>query len=318
MTAPARPHRSELAVPAIRPELFPKAAAGAADAVFLDLEDSVPEAEKDRARANAVAALREVDWGQKILAVRVNGQDTPHFYKDVIALLESGGERLDVVMVPKVGDPREVFAADLLCTQIEAAAGRRRRVGLGLVIETAKGLSQVETIATASPRVESLHVGVADLAASLGMRTTAIGGLNPDYAGPGGLLDPWHFALSRVIAAARAAGLRPLDGPYGDFRDAPGLEAAARRSRALGAEGKMAIHPGQVATINAIFAPDAAEVAQARRILEAMETAQREGRAAVALDGKMLDIASIRQAELVVAKADRIAAASQPPAPSAS
>jgi malyl-CoA/(S)-citramalyl-CoA lyase len=298
-----RLHRSELAVPAVRPELFPKAAAGPADAVFLDLEDSVPEAQKAEARDNAVLALREVDWGRKLVAVRINGLDTPHAFRDIIALL-SAGERLDVIMVPKVGDPREVFAVDLLATQVEMEAGRRRRVGLGLVIETAKGLSQVESIALASPRTESLHLGVADLAASLGMRTTAIGGLNPDYAGPAGLLDPWHFALMRVVAAARAAGLRPIDGPYGDFRDAPGLEAALRRSRAMGAEGKMAIHPGQIAAINAGFAPDAAEVAQARRVLAAMAAGQAEGRAAVALDGKLLDIASIRQAEAIVAKAE--------------
>lgn len=302
MNAP-RLHRSELAVPAIRPELFPKAAAGAADAVFLDLEDSVPEAQKEAARANAVAAIGGIDWGRKILAVRVNGLDTPHFYKDVIALLEQGAPRLDIIMVPKVGDPREVFAVDLLCSQVEQAVARPRRVGLGLVIETARGLAQVEAIATASPRSESLHLGVADLAASLGMRTTAIGGLNPDYAGPGGLLDPWHFAVARIITAARATGLRPIDGPYGDFRDGPGLEAAARRGRALGAEGKMAIHPGQVAAINEAFAPGAAEVAQARRVLAAMAEAQAAGRAAVALDGKLLDIASIRQAEAMVAKA---------------
>ncbi len=296
-------HRSELAVPAIRPELFPKAAAGAADAVFLDLEDSVPEAQKAEARANAVRAVREIDWGGKILAVRINGLDTPHAYRDLTALLEEGGERLDVVMVPKIGDAREVFALDLWCAGVEAAVGRGRRVGLGLVIETARGLSNVEAIAAASPRVESLHLGVADLAASLGMRTTAIGGLNPDYAGPSGMLDPWHFALARVIAAARAAGVRPVDGPYGDFRDAVGLEASARRARAMGAEGKMAIHPGQVAAINALFSPSEAELAQARRILAAMAEAQAAGRAAVALDGKLLDIASIRQAEGVVARA---------------
>lgn len=303
-----RIHRSELAVPAIRPELFPKAAAGAADAIFLDLEDSVPEGQKAAARDNAVSALRDQDWGGKIVAVRINGLDTPHAYRDLIALLEAGGDRLDVIMIPKIGDPREVFAVELFCSQIEAAVGRARPVGLGLVIETAKGLAAVEAIAAASPRVESLHLGVADLAASLGMRTTAIGALNPDYAGPAGVLDPWHFAVARVIAAARAAGARPIDGPYGDFRDGAGLEASARRGRALGAEGKMAIHPGQVAAINAAFSPGEAEVALARRILAAMAEAQAAGRAAVALDGKLLDIASIRQAEAMVAKAERVAA----------
>jgi malyl-CoA/(S)-citramalyl-CoA lyase len=302
----ARPHRSELAVPGIRPELFPKAALGPADAVFLDLEDSVPEAQKDEARRNVLGALREVAWERKILAVRINGLDTPHAWHD-LAALAGAGSRLDVVMVPKVGDPREVFALDLFLSGLEAGAGRGRRLGLGLVIETAKGLANVEAIAAASPRVESLHLGVADLAASLGMRTMGIGALNPDYAGPGGMLDPWHFALARMVAAARAAGVRPIDGPYGDFRDAAGLEASARRARAMGAEGKMAIHPGQVAALNAAFSPDEAEVAGARRILAAMAEAEAAGRAAAALDGKLIDIASIRQAEAVVAKAERIA-----------
>lgn len=302
MSPPVRAHRSELAVPAARPELFAKAAAGAADAVFIDLEDSVPLDAKDSARAACVAALREVDWGSKTLAVRLNGLDTPFFYKDLIALLEQGGERLDLVMLPKANRPEDVYVVDTLLSQLEAATGRRKRVGIGLVIETAEGLSNVEAIARASSRNESLHLGVADLAASLRMRTTNIGGLNPDYATTAPL-DPWGYALARVITAARAAGLRPLDGPYGDFRDAEGLEAACRRARAMGAEGKMAIHPGQVAAINAAFAPDPAELARARAILAAMEQARAEGRAAVALEGRMLDIASIRQAENLVGKA---------------
>ncbi len=299
---PIRAHRSELAVPASRPELFAKAAAGPADAVFLDLEDAVAFESKDSARANAVAALREIDWGGKILAVRVNGLDTPFFYKDVIALIEQGGERLDVIMVPKASRATDVVTADTLLTQVEMAAGRRKRTGLGLIIETAEGLANVEAIAAASPRSESLHLGVADLSASLQMRSTAIGGLNPDYATQV-VLDQFHFALARMITAARANGLRPIDGPYGDFRDVPGLEAACRRARALGAEGKMCIHPGQVATANAAFAPDPAELDRARRILAAMEEASRTGRGAVALDGRMLDIASIRQAEALIAKA---------------
>lgn len=299
---PTRAHRSELAVPASRPELFAKAAAGPADAVFLDLEDAVAFEAKDGARAQAIAAIREIDWGAKTLAVRVNGLDTPFFYKDVIALIEQGGERLDVIMIPKAASPAEVAAADILISQVEMAVGRKKRLGLGLIIETAEGLAQVEAIAKASPRNESLHVGVADLAASLGMRTTAIGGLNPDYASDA-QLDQWHFALARVITAARAAGLRPIDGPHGDFRDLAGMQAACRRARALGAEGKMCIHPAQVAAANAAFAPDPAEIARAGRILAAMEEGARSGRGAVALDGKMLDIASIRQAEGLVAKA---------------
>lgn len=305
ITPPARAHRSELAVPGIRPELFAKAAAGAADSVFIDLEDSVPPEAKDTARAHCLAALREVDWGGKTLAVRVNGLDTPFFYKDLIALVEQGGERLDVVMLPKTNRPEDVYVLDTLLSQVEAAVGRRKRIGLGLVIETAEGLAHVEAIARASSRNESLHLGVADLAASLRMRTTQIGGLSEDYATTAPL-DPWGYALARFITAARAAGLRPIDGPYGNFRDPAGLEAACRRARALGAEGKMAIHPGQVAAINAAFAPDPAELARAQAILAAMEQARAEGRAAVALEGRMIDIASIRQAENLVGKARQL------------
>ncbi|MBE9604997.1 CoA ester lyase [Acetobacteraceae bacterium H6797] len=302
MTRPTRAHRSELAVPASRPELFAKAAAGPADAVFLDLEDAVAFEAKDAARAQAVAALSEVDWGRKTLAVRVNGLDSPFFYKDIIALIEGGGERLDVIMLPKTNRPEDVVVAETLISQVEMAAGRKKKLGLGLIIETAEGLSQVEAIAKASPRNESLHLGVADLAASLAMRTTAIGGPNPDYA-TSVVLDQWHYALARMITAARAAGLRPIDGPYGDFRDPEGLDMACRRARALGAEGKMCIHPGQVATANAAFAPDPAELEKARRVLAAMEEGAASGRGAVSLDGRMLDIASIRQAEGLIAKA---------------
>lgn len=303
--ATPRPHRSELAVPASRPELFAKAAASAADLVFLDLEDAVAPEQKAEARAQAIRALREVDWGDKAVAVRINGLDTPLMYQDVVALIEQGGERLDLLMLPKIGDGRDIYAVDMLVSQVEAAVGRRKRLGFALIIETALGLAQVEGIAESSPRIESLQMGVADLAASLQMRTTNIGGPVPDYASAAGALDAWQFPMSRVIAAARAAGKRPIAGPFGDFRDAAGLEAAARRARALGCEGMMAIHPSQIAPINAVFTPDAAELDRARRIIEAMEAARREGRGAVALDGRMIDIASIRQAEALLAKTRR-------------
>ncbi len=301
--ATPRLHRSELAVPASRPELFPKAAASAVDVIFLDLEDAVAVDEKPQARRNAIEALRDMDWGTKALAVRINGMDTPYMYRDVIDLIEQSGERLDLLMLPKAGDPRDIYALDMLVTQAEAAVGRRKRLGFSLIIETALGLSHAEAIAAASPRNEALQMGVADLAASLRMRTTNIGGPVEDYASAAGILDAWQYPLSRVITAARAAGLRPVCGPFGNFKDPTGLEAAARRARALGAEGMMAIHPSQISIINTVFSPEAAEIAQAGRILVAMEEARIAGRGAVALDGRLIDIASIRQAEALLAKA---------------
>lgn len=300
MIAPGfvRRHRSELAVPAIRPELFAKAASSEADVVFLDLEDAVAPARKAEARENAVAATRDIDWGAKTLAVRINGLDTPLMYQDVLALIERGGPRLDLLIIPKIGEARDCYALDMLVTQAEAAVSRPRRLGFALIIETALGLANADTIAMGSPRVESLQMGVADLAASLGMKTVNIGGPLPDYTSSAGVLDAWHYPMMRVVTAARAAGRRPIAGPYGDFRDVSGLAAAAARARALGCEGMMAIHPSQVAAINAAFTPDAEELAQARRVLAAMQ-----GEGAVQLDGRLLDLASIRQAEALLTRA---------------
>lgn len=302
--APATPrrHRSELAVPATRPELFPKAAASAADLVFLDLEDAVSPDRKAEARTLAIRALREVDWGAKAVAVRINGLDTPWMARDVVDLVEQGGERLDLLIIPKVGDPRDGYALDMLATQLEASVGRAKRLGFSFIVETALGLANVERIAESTPRLEALQLGVADLAASLGMATTNIGGPVEGYRSAAGVLDAWHFPVARLVAAARAAGLRPIAGPFGDFRDEAGLREAAARARALGCEGMMAIHPAQLPAVNEAFTPTAAEAAQARRILAAMAAAREAGRGAVSLDGRLLDIASIRQAEAVLAR----------------
>lgn len=313
-----RLHRSELAVPASAPRFFEKAARSAADVVFLDLEDAVAPEQKELARRNAIQALQEVDWGDKTICVRVNGLDTPYMYRDVIDVIEQGGERLDMLMVPKVGTAADVYAVDVLVTQAETAVGRDKRLGFSLIIETALGMANVDAIAAASPRNEALHFGVADYAASTRARTTRIGAPNPDYAvlteadeaGERAVHwgDMWHYALSRMVVAARAQGLRPVDGPYGDYADPEGYRAAARRAAALGCEGKWAIHPSQVELANEIMTPPAAEVETARRILDAMATGRAEGQGAVSLDGRLIDIASIRQAEALVAKADQIAA----------
>lgn len=319
--AAPRVNRSELAVPGTSPQFFEKAAKSAVDVIFLDLEDAVAPDKKDEARRNIVQAINEVDWGQKTLSVRVNGLDTQWMYRDVVDLLEQAGERLDLIMIPKVGTAADVYALDMLATQVEQAKGRKKRVGFELIIETALGMANIHEIAKASKRNESLHFGVADYAASTRARTTGIGGPNPDYAvltdkpDDGGAEralhwgDMWHYAIARMVVAARANGLRPVDGPFGDFSDPEGYKAQGRRSAVLGCEGKWAIHPSQVALANEIFTPPAKEVDRARRILAAMQNAQREGRGAVSLDGKLIDLASIRQAEALVATADRIAQA---------
>ena len=316
---PARLNRSELAVPGSNPTFLEKAAAGDADVVFLDLEDAVAPDDKVQARKNVIAALNDLDWSGKTVSVRINGLDTHYMYRDVVDVVEQAGANLDLIMIPKAGTASDIYAIDMLVTQIEQAKGYKKRIGFEMIIETALGMANVHEIAAASPRNESLHFGVADYAASTKARTTVIGGPNADY----GVLtdaddagnrdyhwgDMWHYAVARMVVAARANGLRPIDGPFGDFSDADGYAAQAMRSAVLGCEGKWAIHPSQVAQANALFTPSEAEVTKAKRIIEAMEQAQKEGRGAVALDGRLIDIASIKQAEVLVHKAAEIAAA---------
>ena len=317
--APARLNRSELAVPGSQPQLFEKAAKSAADVVFLDLEDAVAPDDKEQARKNVITAINEIDWGSKALSVRINGLDTHYMYRDVVDVLEQAGDRLDLIMIPKVGTASDVYAIDMLVTQIEAAKGRKKKIGFELIIETALGMQNVEAISGASRRNESLHFGVADYAASTRARTTNIGGANPDYSVLTDKLadgsrathwgDMWHYALARMVVAARANGLRPVDGPFGDFSDADGYKAAAGRAAVLGCEGKWAIHPSQVALANEAMGPSAKDVERAKRILIAMEEAAKAGKGAVSLDGRLIDYASIRQAEVLVKKAEQIAKA---------
>lgn len=305
--APVRLYRSKLFVPGSRPALFEKAAASAADVVCLDLEDAVAPADKDAARDNIVAALNEVDWGGKTVTVRINGLDTNFCYRDAIALVEKGGERLDAIMIPKVGCAADVYAIDMLVTQAGDFAGRKKRIGLEVIIETALGLSNIDEIAGASTRLESLHFGSADYAASQRMRTTNIGGGNSDYVmlTDGGARerhwnDLWHYPLFRMTQAARAHGLMAIDGPFGDYGDADGFRAQAMRTAILGCEGKWAIHPSQVALANEIFTPPKKEFERAEAILAAMKDAQAKGLGAVALNGVLIDAASIRQADAIV------------------
>ena len=316
----ARPrlHRSELAVPGSNPALFEKAAKSAADIIFLDCEDAVAPDDKERARKNIIQALNEVDWGVKTMMVRINGLDTHYMYRDVIDIVEACA-RLDMILIPKVGVAQDVYAVDMLVTQIEAARKRTRRIGFEVLIETALGMANVEAIAQSSRRLEAMSFGVADYAASTRARTTVIGGVNADY----GVLtdkdasgnrayywaDQWHAAQTRMMVACRAYGLRPIDGPFGDFSDADGFTAAAKRAAVLGYEGKWAIHPSQIELANKVFTPSEAEVTKARRIVSAMADAAKAGKGAVSLDGRLIDIASIRMAEALLKKAAAMGAA---------
>lgn len=320
LVEPATPrlNRSQMAVPGSNLRFIEKAREIAADIILFDLEDGVAPDEKENARRHVIAAINDMDWGTRTLSVRINGLDTPFMYRDVIDVVEQAGDRLDLIMVPKAGTASDIYTVDVLLTQIEAAKRRSRRIGIEALIESALGMQNITDIAQASSRLESLHFGSGDYAASTGARTMTIGGPNPDYhvlTGPtvsGERLvhwnDMWHYALSRLTVAARAGGLRPVDGPFADFKDEAGFRAAARRSAALGCEGKWVIHPIQVDLANEIFTPSPTEIDKARRILAAMQDAQERGSGAVTLDGRMIDIASIRQAETLVRKAEAIAA----------
>lgn len=316
--APARLNRSEQAVPGSNTRFLEKAAQGNSDMVFLDLEDAVAPDQKEQARKNIIEALNDLDWSGKTVSVRINGLDTHYCYRDVVDIVEQAGDKLDLIMIPKAGTAADIYAIDMLVTQIEQAKGYTKRIGFEMIIETALGMQNVHEIAAASKRNESLHFGVADYAASTKARTTNIGGPNPDYvvltdADEAGARDVhwgdmWHYAIARMVVAARANGLRPIDGPFGDISDAEGYKAQARRAAVLGCEGKWAIHPSQVDLANEIFSPSEKAVAQAKAILEAMDDAKKKGLGAVTLNGKLIDIASIKQAEVLVKTAEQIAA----------
>ena len=315
---PARLNRSELAVPGSNTTFLEKATKSIADVIFLDLEDAVAPDDKVQARKNIIEALNDLDWGGRTLSLRINGLDTHYMYRDVVDVLEKAGGKLDMIMIPKAGTAADIYAVDMLVTQVEAAKKLKKRIGFEIIIETALGMANIMEIAGASKRNESLHFGVADYAASTKARTTVIGGPNKDYhvltdADKKGKRevhwgDMWHYPITQTVVAARAHGLRPIDGPFGDFSDADGYTAQAKRAATLGCEGKWAIHPSQIALANELFSPSKEEVTKAKRILEAMEKAQKAGKGAVALDGRLIDIASIKQAQVLVEKAEQIKA----------
>jgi malyl-CoA/(S)-citramalyl-CoA lyase len=311
--APARPNRCQLFGPGSRPALFEKMAASAADVINLDLEDSVAPDDKPQARANIIQAINEIDWGKKTLSVRINGLDTPYWYRDVVEVLEQAGPRIDQIMIPKVGCAADVYAVDALVTAVERAKGRTRPISLEVIIETAAGIAHVEEIAASSPRLQAMSLGAADFAASMGMQTTGIGGTQENYymhrEGAKYWSDPWHWAQAAIVAACRTHGVLPVDGPFGDFSDEEGFRAQARRSATLGMVGKWAIHPKQVAMANEVFTPSEQALLEAREILAAMEAAKAAGQGAAVYKGRLVDIASMRQAEVIVRQAEIIAGA---------
>ena len=296
----ARRERSALATPGGDARMITKALASAADVVIVDLEDAVAPEAKGAARATVIRSLRELDWGDRPRLVRLNGLATPWFYRDLIEIVEAAGDRLDCLMVPKINRPEDVYVVDTLLTQLELAIGRAQPIGLEVQIETAAGLARCEAIAAASPRIEAIVFGPGDYAASVAMPLTRIGTPDRwDAAYPG---HRFHYPMHRLLVAGRAAGVRVIDGPYADFRDEAGLRRAAELARALGYDGKWAIHPAQVATINAVFAPTTEEVLWARRVIAAYDEATAAGRGALALDGAMIDAASLRMAQATLAR----------------
>lgn len=294
------PRRSSLAVPGSSDRFLQKATGLPADEVILDLEDAVAESEKAGARARVATAIRELDWGERVVCVRLNGWSTAHTYADVIEVVSASGPRLDEVMLPKAGSPGEVAALDLLLTQVERNAGLDPgHVGVEIQIESAAGLSRVREICAASPRLEAVVLGPVDLAASLGMPLATGGGDHPDYAG-----ELYHHVLGELLVAGRAAGLFVIDGPYLAIEDREGLTAVARRRAALGLDGKWAIHPDQLEVLNEVFTPTPEQLERAEAVLAALDDAAAgEGRGAVRHGGEMLDEASRKLAERILARA---------------
>jgi citrate lyase subunit beta/citryl-CoA lyase len=301
MGAAGHARRSCLAVPGSNPKMLDKAQGLAADQVFLDLEDAVAPLAKPGARKNIVAALRDGDWTGKARVVRVNDLTTQWTYQDVIELVEGAGGYLDAIMLPKVQEAAHVRWLDLTLTQLEKALGLPAGgIGIEAQIENAKGLVNVDEIAAASPRLETIIFGPADFMASINMKSLVVGALHPDYPG-----DQYHYILMRILMAARTHDLQAIDGPYLQIRDVDGFREVARRSAALGFDGKWVLHPGQVDAANEVYSPSQQDYDHAELILDAYEhfTSEAGGRlGAVMLGDEMIDEASRKMALVIAAK----------------
>ena len=285
-----RLRRTELAVPGSSMKMMTSAASSDADEVFLDLEDSVAPAKKESSRPMIVQALKELDWSGKVVCVRINALDTKLAYRDIIEVVEPAGQFIDTIMVPKVRTPEDVFFVDTMLTQIEEYVGIDKRIGIEAQIENGEGLVNVDEIAFASSRLETIVFGPGDYAASMGVPNLSIGAHKMDYPG-----HIWHYVMSRIVAAARAAGLQAMDGPFGSYSNLEGVRSSAQMARSLGYDGKWAVHPSQIDVINDVFTPSEALLHQAEAFAERYKKAtEEEGLGAVALDGEMIDGASLR------------------------
>lgn len=302
MQARRRLRRSELSTPGTSEKMIAKAAQSDADLVFLDLEDAVAPTEKENARSKIVAGLNELDWGRRTRAYRINGIHTPWCHGDLIEVVLGAGANVDVVIVPKVKGPRDVWFVDDMLTQLELRAGLEvGRIGIEVLIEETEALACVEAIAACSARLEALILGVGDLSASQGIRASHIGDMDGgDYPG-----DLWHYARNRMIVAARANGIDAIDGPYGDFGNPEGYRKAASWASTLGAVGKWCIHPSQAAIANDVFAPTEAEITHAAKVIEAVRSAEAQGLGAATFNGMMIDAATTRVYQLVIDRAQQ-------------
>jgi citrate lyase subunit beta/citryl-CoA lyase len=290
-----RSRRTCHAVPGSSERFIAKAVGLDADEVFLDLEDAVAPNEKDSARERVIEALRTLDFGSKTVAVRVNGTDTPHYYRDLIAVVEAVGDRIDAIMLPKVRTPGDVEMTAKLLTQIELSKGSEvGRIGIEAQIEDATGLIACEAIAAASPRMETLIFGPGDYSAAVGIPITTIGAAPDGYPG-----DHLNYVYSRLVVAARAAGIQAIDGPYGNIKDEDGLRARSQLARALGLDGKWTIHPGQIAIVNEVFSPGQEQWERAEAMLTAYDEAHRGGAGAAVFEGEMIDEANRKMAERI-------------------
>jgi citrate lyase beta subunit len=295
--------RTTLFVPASRPDMIPKAAASAADAVCIDLEDAVVPSEKEASRAHVVAALHTLDFGGRTRIVRINAIDTPYAYRDLVDVIEAAGDRVDLVMVPKASGARDVEFVDTLLSQIETHCGLAQPIGIEAQIENASGFVYLREIAAASPRLEALILGVGDYAASMKMPSSGIGEMDAnDAAYPG---HRWHAVMHGIVAAARANGLRCMDGPYSAYKDATGFERSCRIARSMGFDGKQCIHPGQLETVNAVFSPTPEEVAAAAALVDAFDASVAAGHGAATHAGHMIDAASLRMARTILDRVRR-------------
>lgn len=291
--------RSLLSVPASNPSMIEKALATDAGAVIIDLEDAVAPDAKVGARQNIVRSLNELDRGEKAVLYRVNALDTAYFYRDLIEVVEGAGHALDAVLVPKVNRAEDLYVVDILLSQIEAAVDLEEgKVKIEVQIESAAGLSNVDAIANVTNRLEALHFGPGDYAASVGMPQTSIGTTDEwDHSYPG---HRFHYAMHRILVAARTAGIRALDGPVADYGDEEGLRESCVVARSLGFDGKWCIHPAQIGPINEVFSPTRRELEWARKVMEAYEEANASGSGSISVEGQMVDAASIRMARRVL------------------